>query len=244
MNFKWAATAALLFSSAASAQVQISRITHRGTGCPQGTVAMTFTPDNQNFTIIYDEMQVKLEPQNPKKIDRKACRTSIDVSLGANQLLIDGADYSGFVALDDSNSYARYNSAFFFIEGVAVNKTARRMMYPSYNFSNGISQMLQGPITGQTFFWPARSPFLHATTCGGVNRLYINTAVDVQTNDQSGGSATVDSADGKIRQTYSIRVAPCEIKFKPFPRNEPLIQRMISVNPDDDGPEWVGPAPN
>jgi len=43
-----------------SAQVVFNNVTHRGTGCPQGTLSTSMSPDGTSFSVLFDEFRVEV----------------------------------------------------------------------------------------------------------------------------------------------------------------------------------------
>ncbi|MBY0516830.1 MAG: DUF4360 domain-containing protein [Bacteriovoracaceae bacterium] len=89
----------LLFLNNAQAQVQFSGLQHKGSGCPQGTVAISPSPDGSSVSILFDAFQVQV-PQydqnndndtgrrrgkNDSTLDHKACALSFNADLPEGQ---------------------------------------------------------------------------------------------------------------------------------------------------------------
>jgi hypothetical protein len=65
--------ASLLFIGAAQAQINFDQVTHRGTGCPTGTVSTAVSPDGSTLSILFDEFRVEV-PQFDQNNDNGELR--------------------------------------------------------------------------------------------------------------------------------------------------------------------------
>ena len=62
------AFAPLLFVSAVQAQGMFNKIETYGTGCPDGTVSTSISPDGQSMSVLFDEFRVEVPEYNPPSI--------------------------------------------------------------------------------------------------------------------------------------------------------------------------------
>lgn len=81
-------------------QVYVNGITYGGSGCPQGSVGVSFSPDRTTFTAIFDSFVASSGRGVPVTDQRKNCQVNLDLHYPQGwQYSIAEVDYRGFVAL-------------------------------------------------------------------------------------------------------------------------------------------------
>lgn len=99
----------LLFISNAHAQIRFGGLTHKGSGCPQGTVGISPSPDNSSVSILFDQFQVQVPQYDQNNdndtgrrrgrgdatLDHKACALSFTADIPEGQM-VEGIQISIF----------------------------------------------------------------------------------------------------------------------------------------------------
>lgn len=193
----------VFFHSVAIAQVQILEVLTHGDGCPQGSVRVQLAPDGSTFSLLYDNLVLSTVPE---ALDRNIlCFVAIQFSKPANLgILIESADVRGFVALE---------------KGLVAeqNIVLRAIMNASSGdvFTQLVHQTFTGPIQQDYVIStsaPAEAKNVLSCTKGRLkSRLVIRTALRIRGPlRKAQGYFSVDSIDGKIKQTYRLQYQYCK----------------------------------
>lgn len=165
-----------------------------GSGCPQGTVSATLSPDQKQLSLIFDEYLVEAGGDFRKNV-RKNCNIAIPVHVpqGFSISIVD-VDYRGYVSLPRGAS-ARLSTEYFFAgrRGPRFNKTFRGYTDEDFDFSNqiGIGALV----------WSA---------CGADTILRVNSSMLVRSNRSNEEAlAIVDSADFDAGIIYQLQWKRC-----------------------------------
>src|SRR5262245_50167374 len=82
------------------AEVYLQSISYGGTGCPQGSVANTFSADRKAFTLIFDKFVASSGPGVPITETRKNCQLNINIHVPQGfTYAVHTFDYRGYVQL-------------------------------------------------------------------------------------------------------------------------------------------------
>lgn len=177
------------------AKTYIQGIIYGGTGCRQGTVSSSISPDLNSFTIILDEFIVSTGPGMTERDTRKNCQINVDLQypLGWSYSIV-SVDYRGFVSLPQNFSAIQTSTYYF-------SGSVEEISY---------STIYSGPFEGD---YLKRDELLKDPTvwspCGQVIQNNINTKVIITGDITLSSIMTVDSIDGKISQIYSIKWRKC-----------------------------------
>lgn len=83
--------------------VRVGRPVHSGTGCPVGTVALTYSPDQSALSVLFDDFIVELTENNPERHALKQCNVSAILTAPAGQRIkIFNVDYRGFADVPET----------------------------------------------------------------------------------------------------------------------------------------------
>jgi hypothetical protein len=63
-----------------------------GTGCPDGTVSVTLSPDQKSLSLLFDQYQVEVGGDTGKSFDRKSCNIAIPVHVPQGLSVLDPED--------------------------------------------------------------------------------------------------------------------------------------------------------
>ena len=184
----------LLISSLVFADdIYLGQPGYGGSGCAQGTVSATLSPDYKQLSILFDQYVV--EAQGGTTIARKNCNVTIPVhvpqGLSVSVLQADYRGYNGLPRGANSQLTAEY-----FFAGVAGPKTSRM-------FYGGLDEeyLVRHNLLASAIVWSG---------CGQDVNLRINSAMRVRTN-AAGEQAlsTVDSLDLAAGMLYHLQWRHC-----------------------------------
>ena len=108
------ASAIIVASMSAEAQISLGQPAYGGSGCPAGTASATLTPDGSVLSVLFDQFSAEAGNTTGRRIDRKNCSLRIPVNVANGyQVALIAFDYRGFAAvpyggqaiLDASYSY-------------------------------------------------------------------------------------------------------------------------------------------
>jgi len=172
--------------------VYVESISYGGTGCPQGSVSTSFSPDRTTFTLIFDSFVAQVGPTIAVKEARKNCQINTNFHVPAGwQYSVMSADYRGYVSLDAGVKASQKTIYYFQGEVAQVSSGA--------NFA--------GP-TDQDYVVHDQVPFNTKITslCNNARPINANTDVriDKTANPNGRGQMSTDSLDGRV--TYKLNL--------------------------------------
>jgi hypothetical protein len=203
---------ALVFSQASlAAPVRITSLNYGGSGCPAGSVSAAVSPDGSALTIMYSSFVSSVNAGQPQ--DAKDCAVVMKVKkpvLAA--LVLESADFRGFVGLE-SGVVAQQKV------DVITSYGGPRLLNQQFAFS-----AWQGPVNENYLLSSVRPVQTQgnlldcATQIRKDTKLEFRTGVRLQSHSGRQGMVAVDSADGRMKQSYRFRLVNClgELPF-PFP---------------------------
>lgn len=165
-----------------------------GTGCPDGSVSATLSPDQKSLSLLFDTYQAEAGGDTGKSFDRKSCNVAIPVhvpqGLSVSVLAI---DYRGYNNVPKGAS-TDFNVEYFFAgsQGPSFKKTFKGPIDDDY--------LIQNQLTAQSIVWSA---------CGADVNLRTNTSIRVTTKNNVQALATVDSEDVKAAIVYGLQWKKC-----------------------------------
>jgi len=177
-------------------QVYVQSITYGGSGCPQGSVATSFSDDRTTFTMIFDSFIASVGPGVPNTESRKNCQINVNLHIPQGwSFSIASADYRGYVQLPAGMS-ATQKSIYYF-QGEVAQVSA------DCNFSGPVSKdyLVHDQIPLMSLVW---------SNCNAVRPMNINSQVRINGGRPgSSGQITTDSLDGKIRHILGFQWKRC-----------------------------------
>jgi hypothetical protein len=178
------------------ADVYVQSITYGGSGCPQGTVATSFSDDRETFTMIFDEFIASMGKNVPITEARKNCQLNLQLQYpGGFQYSILSADYRGYAYLEKGVTGTQQSIYYF------SGQTAQADTGTSWKGPMDEDYLLSDTAVSATLVW---SP------CGALGMLNINSAIKLtSTNSSASGLLTTDSVDTKFTQEIYIQWQPC-----------------------------------
>lgn len=177
----------------AFAGLQLGVPSYGGTGCPQGSVSATLSPDSKQLSVLFDSYSVEASRTRPT--DRKSCNVAIPVNVphGISFSIIE-VDYRGYNSLPRGAS-SQLDVEYFFAgtQGVRTSHGFTGEMDDNY--------FVQDRLGAAAVVW---SP------CGMPVNLRVNSSMRVKTNTRGEQAmATVDSMDVSSGIVYLIQWRTC-----------------------------------
>lgn len=168
-----------------------------GTGCPQGTVSATLSPDAKTLSIIFD--QYVANAGGPIRIDRKNCQIALPIHVpqGYSFSILE-MDYRGFNSLPAGGS-----------------STLRLEYYLAYPGSPS-----SGPRYTKSWYGPTDSDYLVTNVlglsaitwspCGQDLNLRTTSSIEARSNfRREQAMMTLDSIDAKASLVYLLQWRRC-----------------------------------
>lgn len=177
-------------NSAQVGGVQMQQPVLNGSGCPEGTVGVSLTPDNKTLSLIFDNYVVQAGQSVGLKKNIKQCTVFVPVSAPEGfQFTVVKLDYRGFNSIP-MNGRTRYVTIYSFIDGLTGQEMGQRIRR-RFDF--------QGPLAENYILSSdvAQKPFW--SKCGSQVQLRIDTrAVAVTNSNNEDVMATIDSIDASM----------------------------------------------
>lgn len=182
-----------------------TELNYSGSGCPTGSVAVLFSPDEKVISVLFDTYKVSTTPQNSH--DEKECTITIPFTLPPKQAMtILSVDYRGYNFLSEKSSSQ-------FLSDYGIQEI------DSHHTHN--AKTIKGPKDEEYFDTNHENVTSH---CGGKGILEIRTVlkIDSPKNTQESSFFVIDSSDVKSSNgrrekkerpiKYKIKMKPCKPK--------------------------------
>jgi hypothetical protein len=179
--------------------VQLGQPSYGGSGCPQGTMSATLSPDSKTLSVIFDQFMSRADATTAKRV-MNDCNMRIPVSVPAGyKVQATRIDYRGYAAAPKSGrgvlkvQYQMYDSS-----GSALGKEIkRRKIFPGPRDDMYLvsSRVKVGPASG----------------CGKNFTLGITGRAIAVTNKKGEDAImTVDTVDSSETVRYFLRWKKCK----------------------------------
>jgi hypothetical protein len=195
--------AMMLFALPSLAQVTLTGFEYSGSGCPQGHVSVTLSPNGSAFSVLYDSFNLMVGDQTAQA--QSTC--SITLHLKKPKKLgfrVDNADFRGFVALDPN---------------VKATQKVQVMAGPNHGHQQLSAefgtQVWNGPMADNYNLRAVRPtnnrpPVLDCVPPKENTDIMINSQVQLTGGGPDRfGQFTVDSVDGLIVQKFALTWIDC-----------------------------------
>jgi Domain of unknown function (DUF4360) len=195
-----AGAAALLLTTATAqaagpdpSTVYVQSIRFDGTGCPAGSVGLSFANDRLTFTLIFDQFVASAGPGIDTSENRKTCDLALLLKAPVGwSWAVAGVDVRGFVSVPDPAS-GRISVEF------QYPQTVNPAFYPA------LSTTFAGPIARDYLAHAETPPMqLDWSRCGGANTLRFRVTAEIVGGGAAPSQITADSIDGRIIQGSSM----------------------------------------
>lgn len=122
-----------------------------GTGCPQGTVGTTLSPDNKVLSVIFDAFMAQAGKGAGVSIDRKTCNLAVPVHVPQGlSVSVLKVDYRGYTYVP-SGAMARFNVEYFLKASVVltlVPKVQEHSWVPSTESTLSLTRLVWWELCG------------------------------------------------------------------------------------------------
>ena len=186
---------ALMFSAPVFAgDISLGTPGYGGTGCPEGTVSVTLSPDQKSLSLLFDQYQLSVGGDTGKSFDRKSCNIAIPVHVPQGMSVsILKIDFRGFNHLLPSAT-SQFNVEYFFAgtKGPAFQKKFSGPLDEDYLINN--------ELTAEAVVWSG---------CGADVNLRTNSSMKVKTVSNKEAMASIDSEDVNAAIVYQLQWRSC-----------------------------------
>lgn len=180
--------------SAHADSIRLGEPGYGGTGCPDGSVSTTLSPDAKSLSLIFDGYEVSAGGSTGRSFDRKSCNVAIPVHVPQGMSVsVLSVDYRGFNHLPAGAS-SQFNVEYFFAGG--RGPSFRRSFFGALDADYTINN----PLTVSAMVWSA---------CGADVNLRTNSSMRIQTVANREAMATVDSEDVNAAVVYHLQWRAC-----------------------------------
>jgi hypothetical protein len=182
-------------------KVYFHSVTYGGTGCPQGSMAQSFSNDRTTFTLIFDKYVAAVGPGVGQLESRKNCQLNLNIRIPQGwQFSIVSTDFRGYVSLD--RGLKATQKSIYYFQGETTQSSANA------NWMGPVAKdyLVSDRIPISSVVWSA---------CSVVRPINMNTQVRIEPASGASfpngarGQITTDSIDGKIAQKYGLSWRRC-----------------------------------
>ena len=184
----------LLSAPIFAADISLGIPGYGGTGCPDGTVSATLSPDAKSLSLLFDQYQVAVGGTTGKSFDRKSCNIAIPVRVPSGMSVsILKIDYRGFNHLPQSAT-SQFNVEYFFAgtRGPSFQRIFRGVLDEDYLINN--------QLVAQSVVWSG---------CGADVNLRTNSSMRVSTTANREAMSSIDSQDVNASIVYHLQWRTC-----------------------------------
>ncbi len=205
---------------------QIQFVKAKGTGCMNGQVSVSISPDGQEFSVLMDNYIA--ETTTNLNLDYKSCILEVGIAapVGWSYSLV-SADYRGF-AHAEAGTQVSHQVLYSFDGSKPINEKPGFADAPGrYSFKQ---QVFSGPFTDGYFIRnqiDSRTSLWSPCSMGAAQPLIIQTYLMARSLKRSGlAQITLDSVDGVIAQQFKWSWKQCSGQGRlPAPQPPPPVRR-------------------
>ncbi|GAB1312499.1 hypothetical protein MFIFM68171_02709 [Madurella fahalii] len=182
-------------------QIQIVDASFSGSGCPQGTVSTSISPDKTVITFGFDAFQTEIGPGTRMPDRTKNCQLHLSLKYpGGFQFSVVESTYHGYAQLEKGVTGNFYSTYYFSQDADATTTTQTSIT------GGGIWE--QGQVYTKTDQIPTASYIF--SPCGANGILNINNRIALtSTNSSASGFITDDDATVAFTQQLNIAWRTC-----------------------------------
>ena len=187
-------SALILSAPVFAGDISLGEPGYGGTGCPDGTVSVTLSPDQKSLSLLFDQYQVEVGGDTGKSFDRKSCNIAIPVHVPQGlSVSILKIDFRGFNHLPQSAT-SQFNVEYFFAgtRGPAFQRKFRGPLDEDYLINNQLAV--------SAIVWSG---------CGADVNLRTNSSMRVKTVSNREAMASIDSEDISAAIVYQLQWRSC-----------------------------------
>lgn len=223
----------LSFSAAAQSNISFDQIVTSGTGCPEGTVSVTVSPDGESMSLLFDEFRVQVpntEGNSPAPTTgrganyrppratesvleaHKTCNISFTTTLPAGRMATAIAidlQARGFTTLD-KGLQAYFSTILVGHRGLANSVGPQAKVVEKKMWTTSRQAVEQDWTTDTKAVVPLKSTCASSSNRSIKFELKNHLEAKILTNDLTkSGMVTVDSNDARGMLTFTLSTAPC-----------------------------------
>jgi hypothetical protein len=192
-----ASSTALAQSSPPPGSVSLGALNYAGPGCPDGSLAVSLSPDGSAFTILYSSLVAATGPGVDASQSVSGCQLSLSLAGPPGWAwAVDSIDFRGYVKLDP-HVLAQEKDDYHFADGRHVNSAM---------------DVFHGPLDEDyvDHVAPHGNSGAPYSACGG-SPITISTEARITGRGNHGAAAllTVDSADGVVAHQLNLSWRTC-----------------------------------
>lgn len=190
-----------LFAVSANAadDIALGEPSYGGTGCPQGSVGITLSPDAKVLSMIFDSYVAEAGKSAGKTIHRQTCNLSVPIHVPQGfSVSVLKVDYRGYV-MAPKGTQATFNVEYF-LKSFNGSTTGPKATKTFSNFDN--DYLISNQLALSALVW---SP------CGEDVNLRVNSSMTARTDSKKQDVlATVDSVDVAGGIVYQLQWRSCK----------------------------------
>ncbi|CAK7229621.1 hypothetical protein SCUCBS95973_007285 [Sporothrix curviconia] len=177
-------------------QIQVSSVAFSGSGCPQGSVSTTISPDATVVTFGFDNFQTFIGPGYDLGDKTKNCQLHLNLKYpGGFQFAVLDSTYHGFAQLDPGVTGTFYSTYYFSQDASATTTTQTSI--------SGGGAWAAGQVYTKNDQVPTASVIY--APCGASGILNINNRIALaSTNKTAQGQVTDD--DATVAFTHQLHI--------------------------------------
>lgn len=186
-------------SAQASNDIALGEPSYGGTGCPQGSVGVTLSPDSKVLSMIFDEYVAEAGKSSGKTIQRKTCNLSVPIHVPQGMSVsILKVDYRGYVYAP-KGTQATFNVEYF-LKSFNGSTTGPKVTKVFSKYDN--DYLISNQLALSAVVWSA---------CGEDVNLRVNSSMTARTDAKKQDVlATVDSVDVAAGIIYQLQWRSCK----------------------------------
>lgn len=189
------------FTANAADDIKLGEPSYGGTGCPQGTVGITLSPDAKVLSMIFDSYVAEAGKSIGKTLQRQTCNLSVPIHVPQGfSVSVLKVDYRGYVYAPKGTT-ATFNVEYF-LKSFNGSTTGPKATKAFSNYDN--EYLISNQLGVSAVVW---SP------CGEDVNLRVNSSMTAKTNAKKDDVlATVDSVDIAGGIVYQLQWQKCSKK--------------------------------
>ncbi|KAK6223524.1 secreted protein [Colletotrichum tabaci] len=183
-------------------EIQIVKASFLGSGCPQGSVSTTLSPDGTVITFGFDRFQTYIGPGVPMSEKSKNCALHLSLKYsGGFQFALVESTYHGYAQLEEGVTGTFYSTYFFSQDAGATTTTQTSI--------DGGGIWLDGQVYTKQDRVPTAA--LTYSPCGASGILNVNNRIALTSKKPLAfGSITDDDATVSFTQQINVKWLACK----------------------------------
>ncbi len=183
---------------AADPQVGLGAPTYSGSGCPEGSVSYSLSPDASALSLIYDRYVAEAGGSTRVVAAAKGCMLSIPLRIPRGYMISEfTVDHRGFSSIPEGGSGTLLST---------LNFTGKALK--GFPVSTQVKSF-RGPATDGDYQLTHRHSRTYSSSCGGTASVQLWTSLLVNTNRAQESAMLALDTDDVASQTFKYRLVRC-----------------------------------